>query len=146
MDRKKFLKSCGFAAVGGVTLSSLLTGCGTASHYAIASYIDNRIVLKKSEFLEPKNAPTGHRSYVLTRTLKAGYQICIYRHSEDEFTALSLQCTHQGCELQPADDYLVCPCHGSEFSNRGAVQQGPAETHLQQWRVTSDNDHIYLHL
>ena len=40
--------------------------------------------------------------------------------------ALSTRCTHRGCEVEPASDRLVCPCHGSEYSLDGAVLRGPA--------------------
>jgi cytochrome b6-f complex iron-sulfur subunit len=35
-------------------------------------------------------------------------------------------CTHLGCVVHPAGQKLDCPCHGSVFSDTGAVLHGPA--------------------
>jgi cytochrome b6-f complex iron-sulfur subunit len=56
----------------------------------------------------------------------------------------TLECTHKGCELIPQGDYLVCPCHGSEFSNNGQVLNPPAEDNLKTFITESDNENIYI--
>jgi Rieske Fe-S protein len=55
-----------------------------------------------------------------------------------------MECTHKGCELQPHGSYLSCPCHGSEFNNKGAVQNPPAEHSLKTFNVITDNENIYV--
>ena len=35
-------------------------------------------------------------------------------------------CTHLGCIVHPNGQQLDCPCHGSVYSNTGAVVHGPA--------------------
>lgn len=43
------------------------------------------------------------------------------------FTALTSECTHQGCAVSGFEDnQFVCPCHGSRFTPQGTVAQGPA--------------------
>jgi len=142
----EFITTCGCAAIGSVALAALLEGCGTANYYAIADFGSSRIAVKKSEFVDLSNGQSKERKYVLVKNDRMGFPICIYKQSVNEFTALYIQCTHKGCELQPNDNYLQCPCHGSEFSNRGAVQHGPAESNLKQFSVTTDNEIIYIHL
>ena len=57
-----------------------------------------------------------------------------------------MQCTHKGCELQAQGDFLICPCHGSEFTNQGVVQNPPAEQDLQTFKISIDNENIYIYL
>ncbi|HEY7234517.1 MAG TPA: Rieske (2Fe-2S) protein [Gemmatimonadaceae bacterium] len=43
------------------------------------------------------------------------------------FRALSLICTHQGCDAAVTTTNIIeCPCHGSRYDNTGAVINGPA--------------------
>ena len=47
------------------------------------------------------------------------------------FDALSLICTHQGCDAAVSSPNLIeCPCHGSQFGNDGHVIRGPAQLPL----------------
>jgi Rieske Fe-S protein len=146
MNRKEFLKACGMACLGSIALASVLEGCGSSNYFAHASMEGNRIVMKKSEFTTVEKDKTILRKYVLVKSDKFNYPICVYKLSETEYSALLMQCTHKGCELQPHGDYMVCPCHGSEFSNKGVVQNPPAEDNLQSFKITTDNEHIYIHI
>jgi Rieske Fe-S protein len=65
----------------------------------------------------------------------------------DQYSALTLQCTHQGCTVNPGAVNLVCPCHGSTFDRRGAVLRGPAERPLPRFRVSRDDGGVLaIHL
>jgi Rieske Fe-S protein len=57
-----------------------------------------------------------------------------------------MQCTHQGAELQAFGDKLQCPAHGSEFSNRGQVESGPATAPLRTFPVSADNNELKISL
>lgn len=59
----------------------------------------------------------------------------VLRHTENGFFAFSLTCTHLGCRLAQASDGFTCPCHGSQFDERGKVKHGPAEKPLNTLRV-----------
>ena len=63
-------------------------------------------------------------------------------HTESEFSALSLVCTHLGCTLQPDADGFACPCHNSRFDADGNVTHGPATKYLKSLRVevTAENN------
>ena len=44
-------------------------------------------------------------------------------------------CTHLGCKLSwnPLEEVWECSCHGSKFSKRGVVIEGPANKNLDDW-------------
>lgn len=96
----------------------------------------------KSEFIDNGN----ERQFILVKLKADRYPICIYKLNEKEYSAVYLQCTHKGCELEPHEAYLSCPCHGSEFDNRGNVQHPPAERNLITFKVSTDNENLYIHL
>jgi len=146
MHRKDFIKTCGMVCFGGITIGSLIQSCGTTSHVAQSVLTNNRLAVKKSEFIEIKNEEKIERKYILVKTEKLEFPVCVYRENENEYTALYMQCTHRGCELQPNAGFIVCPCHGSEFSNKGVVQNPPAENNLKQFQITTDNENIYIQL
>jgi cytochrome b6-f complex iron-sulfur subunit len=143
VNRKEFIKTCGVAWVGSAFLP-ILPGCGTSVYFAKSSLTENLLAIPKSEFLiEKKNK---FRRYVLTKSGKFNFPVYIFRFSGDNYSALLLECTHKSCELEPHGEYIACPCHGSEFSNRGVVQNPPAEKNLITFKTTTDNENIYVHL
>ncbi len=141
MERRDFIKSCTAICAGGIGLSLLMQSCGSV-HYAVSAVETNRIKIKKTEFIDPKKR---ERKFVVVKTEKLQFPICLYLKGGG-YTALYMQCTHQGCELNPNRISLVCPCHGSEFSNEGKVQNPPADKDLKQFNVVSDNENIYIEL
>jgi cytochrome b6-f complex iron-sulfur subunit len=56
-------------------------------------------------------------------------------HNESGFSAVSLVCTHLGCNLENDPDGFSCPCHGSRFDSNGKITHGPADKHLPSLRV-----------
>lgn len=153
MERGEFIKVCGFACLGGSALMTVLEGCGSSNYFAQFTLANNQIILKKSEFIkteQPKSknetVKTFQRKYVLVTAEKLKFPICVYKTEADKYAALWLECTHNGCEVKPNDQYLVCPCHGSEFTNVGEVQQGPAELPLKTFLTKTDNENIYIQL
>jgi cytochrome b6-f complex iron-sulfur subunit len=68
----------------------------------------------------------------LVRGGSANYLVA--RTSQDGFTALSAICTHEQCTITGFDSQtFVCPCHGSQFTQSGAVTRGPASTALRRF-------------
>ncbi len=146
MNRKEFILTCGLACSGTATLAALLQSCGGALYYAQATVVNNQIVIKKTEFTSVEETKTLERKFILVKSEKFREPICIYKLSDGSYSALPMKCTHKGCELHPQGDYLMCPCHGSEFSNKGIVQNPPAQKNLQPYTITTDNDSIYIRI
>ncbi len=144
MDRIEFIKTCGFACIGGTALTAILQSCTSTNYFAQTTLTNNQITINKSEFVIVEKNKTIERRYVLANSGKHHYPVCIYKTSDGGYTALLMKCTHNGCELQPHGDYLVCPCHGSEFTNKGIVQNPPAEENLKTFQIKTDNENIYI--
>jgi len=141
MQRRDFIKDCTLLCVAGIGLSVLMQSCGTI-HYAASTSETNKIKIKKTEFTDAKN---GERKFVVIKNEKLEFPICLYK-KPTEYVALYMQCSHQGCELNPNKTSLVCPCHGSEFSTEGKVLSAPADKDLKQFKVTTDNENIYIEI
>ncbi len=63
----------------------------------------------------------------------------VYKDQDGNLYTLDITCPHMGCELvfNTAEKTWDCPCHGSRFSYRGEVIEGPAHTPL-----SSHKNHI----
>lgn len=141
MNRREFIaKSC--QACAGAGLSVSLLGC--ASHYVSGSIETNGISVLKTEFLQSKSQT--FKTFLLVQHEQLAFPIYVYRFSDSEYTALWMECTHQGAELQASGDFLHCPSHGSEFTNRGVVSSGPAEKSLRSFPVSISDDKIFIDL
>jgi nitrite reductase/ring-hydroxylating ferredoxin subunit len=147
MERKQFIKSCAFACLAGSVLVSALDGC-TGARVASGGSIQGTI--SGSELLVPisafASADGKFKKYVVVNHDQMQFPICVYRFSENEYTALLMKCTHQGAELQVFGDKLQCPAHGSEFSNRGVVENAPADTNLRTFPITINPNELSISL
>ena len=142
MERWDFIKTCGFACLGGLFAASIFEGCGSSK--IIAGTMDNsNLKVPLSSFQQDKSS---FRKYIVVSHPDLKYPVCVYRFSETEYTALLMRCTHQGAELQVFGDRLECPAHGSQFSDTGKVENGPADTNLRSFPVTVQNDQLLISL
>jgi len=145
MDRKQFI----FSYSGGVAAAWLLTSLQACSkaYYAATTSKGKQVNVALSEFAtQDKNRNTVYRSFVLVKAEQLSYPIVVYRKSESDFVALYTECTHRGCELNPAPNGLQCPCHGSEFSKEGKVLNPPAEKDLLSFPVHLEKDFLSIQI
>lgn len=142
MDRKIFIKNCGFACMSGA-IAMLLPGCSTTSKIVSGKIIADDLVVDVADFATSK----GHyKKYLIVEHEMLRYPVCVYRLDENNYTALFMRCTHQGAELQVFGDKLQCPAHGSEFNNYGTTQNGPADTNLRTFPVGIENKQLKISL
>ena len=144
MKRLNFIKNCGFACVSGTILSTLLQSCSTAYYFAKSELAGNQIKILKSEFTFIRKGKPYLRSFVLVRSEQLNFPIYLHCSSETEYTAVWMECTHQGSELSAHGDYLSCPSHGSEFDKYGKVTSGPAPKNLRTFKTNLDETTISI--
>ncbi len=145
MQRIDFIKSCGLVCTG-LLLPYVFQGCQTPYYYAKHALELNQITLLKSEFMTEGKQDKGYRKFVLLKTEKFNFPICVYKLADSSYSALLLECTHKSCELKPEGNYLICPCHGSEFSNKGEVLNPPAEENLKIFKISENEQTLVIHL
>jgi len=135
-SRREFIKETGIVVsyCCSVGVLSGLEGCAAPRY---VNYVEktNSLIVKKSEFLEDK--------YVLLNYDKYSKPIFLVKNKRN-YIALLLLCTHKACKVKPGGSILICPCHGSQFSYEGKVLKGPAEKDLFAFKVSTDNENIYI--
>lgn len=151
MDRRNFIHSSCLVCLGSIGAASFLESCTTSKHVTSFEKRGNKITIKKSEFTIASsttmtNKNTATRKFILLKPEGVQFPIAVYAMNDGRYQSLYLQCTHQGCELNPYETTLVCPCHGAEFNTQGTVTQGPADMNLKTFFTTSDNENIYIQL
>jgi Rieske Fe-S protein len=145
MNRRDFFVSCCSACLSATVFSVLLPSC-TATRYISGKLDKDGLTVNKEEFKIRQKNNTAYRSFIIIRNEALQYPICLYRFSEQEYSALWMQCSHQGSELLASGDFLQCPAHGSEFNNQGQVNKGPAENRLRTFPVTITNNELFIDL
>lgn len=144
MNRRDFTRAClSCVAIAGVP--AVLSSC-QSTYYTTGVMEKNGIAVPKSEFFYMKKDKQLTRSYIIVRNEALEFPIYLYRFSDSEYSALLMKCTHQGNELSASGDHLTCSAHGSEFTNRGSVAQGPAEKNLRRFKVSNDANKIVIDL
>ncbi|WP_456424644.1 QcrA and Rieske domain-containing protein [Rhodocaloribacter sp.] len=138
MDRRGFIIRLERLSLGALCGGAVLSGGCAGVAYVQAIRVKNRLVLRKADLAEH----TG----VLVELPGAERPIYLHRRGPDAYVAVWTRCTHRGCEVEPAGDRLVCPCHGSEYTLSGVVVKAPAERDLRQYPVTTDDEHVYIEL
>lgn len=70
----------------------------------------------------------------------------VVKFSDHSVVAYSPQCTHLGCAYHwdQRKTQFICPCHNSEFSVDGKVQDGPATRPLDRFQVKLEGNKILL--
>ncbi len=123
MDRRRALCHLGVGVVG-------MLGCVGLPTYTAAIQQKN-LRLDGTEI----EAALTERGAIRIRAPGASADIVLMRDADGVLSALSMTCSHLGCQVRPGGDFLVCPCHGSTFDRRGAVVRGPAQKPLQTYEV-----------
>ena len=133
------MKKCGSISAalvyGGSSL--MLEGCASVSYLPYREE-NNLLVIKKSNFAKEKYGLIGYKNLPAP--------IYITKLENNKYSAVLLECTHKGCEVSPAGDILICPCHGSEYSNTGEVLQPPADKDLYRFGIKTDSENIYVNV
>jgi cytochrome b6-f complex iron-sulfur subunit len=129
VNRREFLAGCAAGAS--------LTGC-IGFHYVNTSVAGNRLIVRLADF--------GSRRFALVDAPGLPLPLYLYRLDDGAFSAVSTRCMHRGCQVEPAAEHLVCPCHGSEYTNTGEIVKGPTQRPLRKLVVQQEGQHIAIEL
>lgn len=127
MDRRHFVLACGIAP---------LLGSCVRYHFVPGVVESGRVVVPRTAFAE--------FPYALVEVPGLRFPIFVHRSAPGEFSAVLTRCMHRGCTVEPGDERLVCPCHGSEYSHVGEVLKGPTERGLIRFPVQVDARNVYI--
>lgn len=145
MERRHFLKNSCTACLSFSVLATLIDSC-TPTRYINGELHKDGLLVSKEHFKVKQRGGIAYSSFIIVRNETLQFPICIYRFSEQEYTALWMKCAHQGAELQAAGDKLQCPAHGSEYNNKGQITNGPATNNLRTFPVTIVNNELFIDL
>jgi len=143
MDRREFIKNSCTACLSATVIGTVLSSC-TATRYITGTLGKDGLFVNTNEFLTKQNGKEEYRSFIIVRNDALQYPVCVYRFSNNEYSALWMRCTHQGTELQVSGDRLQCTAHGSEFDNKGSVKTGPADKSLRSFPVKISNNQLFI--
>lgn len=123
LNRRTFLAKSAVAAAA----AALATGCGDGVFgpplptHGAGGVPSGTVTIKVADF--PGLATVGMLVQVQLERAVARTDL-----AAPSFRALSLICTHQGCDaaVMTTTNIIECPCHGSRYDNTGAVINGPA--------------------
>jgi len=145
MKRRDFISSSCSVCLGVVGLTVLVPACHSTKYIAGKLNTDG-ILIETEDFKIMQNGKSAYRSYIIVRNEELKFPLCVYRFSEEDYSALWMECAHQGAEVQVSGTHLQCPAHGSEYDNRGRVTNGPAETGLRTFPVSVLNNQLFIDL
>ncbi|WP_422358902.1 Rieske (2Fe-2S) protein [Reichenbachiella sp.] len=142
MERREFVQKCGIGCLGVIASGLLLEGCA-GTRYISGNIEGSYLSLPEAAYLKEDNSYLKH---VVVQNEALQYPIVVFRFNSNEYKALLMKCTHQGTELQVFGDRLQCPAHGSEFTSRGNVQNGPADQTLRSFQVIKELETLKIDL
>jgi len=145
MNRIKFLQDSCTACISATALAGILSSC-SSTRYIAGKLGEDGLFVNADEFKITKNGKTSYRSFIIIRNEALQYPVCVYRFGDADYSALWMRCTHQGAELQASGEFLQCPAHGSEFTNKGKMTNGLADSDLRTFLVTMNKNELFIDL
>lgn len=135
MYRADFIKLASSGCLGLIMATIFLESCASARYFG-AEISGSHLVIPLDAFDPVQSGMRKGGRSIIAQNPRLRYPILVHRDENNEYRALLMRCTHQGTELQLFGDRLDCPAHGSTFSNRGQVLEGPADQDLRRFPVS----------
>jgi len=145
MDRKDFIKTCGLTCLCGSPLLMIVQSCAPA-RIINGRIVTDELIVDLKDFIPREDNDKRQGNYIVVQNERLAYPVGVFRLSENEYSALWMECTHQGNEIRIYGDKLECPAHGSVYNNKGDVQNGPAEHPLKSFPVRLENNQVIISL
>lgn len=144
-DRRDFLKRSS-GALGLVAAAHLCGGCALFHKQDIQVHAPPTAETVAIPFTQyPKLREPG--GFVRVEGRDGDLRIVVVRRADGTLVALSMRCTHWGCDVEwkASPGEFECPCHGSRFDPTGKVLEGPAGEPLPSYPVTEDAEGVLVH-
>jgi len=138
-SRREFIRGMAGATTAlccGIGITTFFESCASVAQLQLP-IIDNSIKLETSIFED--------KDFVVIKNNRLPAPIYIHKE-DDNYLASLMLCTHRKCELNVTGTFLSCPCHGSEFSNKGKLLKGPADKDLQHFKLKVEASTIIIDL
>ena len=145
MERREFIINSCSACLSVSAVVGLISSC-KSTQYVSGKLNTDGLLIDIEDFKIKQKGNISYRSYIVVRNEELKFPICVYRFSDKDYSALWMQCAHQGAEVQVLGTYLQCPAHGSEYDSRGRVTNGPAIRDLRTFPVTVGNNQLFVDL
>ena len=78
-------------------------------------------------------------AYPLNTTTPVAAGRAFIQHDEGGLYAINATCTHLGCLVKQSTTGFDCPCHGSRYTARGVIMNGPATQPLNYSALALDS-------
>jgi cytochrome b6-f complex iron-sulfur subunit len=132
MDRKEFLSAIGLTAASAVVFSCV--GCSKSENEGPSNAtnppagVDFTIDLTAA----PNAALNNNGGFIYTN------RIIVAKSMSGAFLAVAQACTHEGTSVTYNSNsrLFVCPNHGAQFAENGAVNLGPATVALRRYNTS----------
>ncbi|QEK52367.1 Rieske 2Fe-2S domain-containing protein [Pedobacter aquae] len=132
MDRKEFLSAIGLTAASAVVFSCV--GCSKSDNEGPSNSnnpptgVDFTIDLTAA----PNAALNNNGGFIYTN------RIIVAKSMSGAFLAVAQACTHEGTSVTYNSNarLFVCPNHGAQFAENGAVNLGPATVALRRYNTS----------
>ena len=133
MERKEFL------AMLGLGTTAVMVGCLSACKKPANSgptNVDFTIDLNDAIYAALKNPGW----YIYKN------EVIVAKTINGTYIAVAATCPHQGeyVEYIPSADHFHCYGHGANFSDTGALLNGPAKASLNQYKVTLTGNSLHV--
>lgn len=145
MKRKAFIKNCCYACLGTLPVVAALQGCSTGKMFSAKIDGDDMMVPLRWFVQTNGNKKTYRRNIIIQNSI-IRFPIYVTRYSDTKYSAVYMQCTHQGAGLSAYGDTLQCAAHGSRFDTHGTVLEAPATKPLRTFAVTILKDELHISL
>ena len=119
------------------SVASMLTSCSTTLSVTAS---------RNGNILKVNNTDFNGAKAILVNASNLKAPVYVLKTENDSYFASEMLCTHKLCELRISGPLLTCPCHGSEFNNKGVVLKGPAEQNLLSYPVRTHENYIEIEI
>ena len=145
VSRRRFLGASSAAIVGALLAQACGGGGdptgpngGVVPPPAGSMTFANGVVTLKVGLIPDLSGSNGHLVVSATDSDRRA-DVVVINLGNGSFRAFTSICTHEGCTVTGySNQKLQCPCHGSEFDQRGMPVAGPAPLPLREYPLTFD--------